>query len=88
MARVGLHGHDVALVEVQVVHVVVVTFAGVLELHFHKVGALGVARHVGKPVVGVELLVLTAYGAAAEATVAAGAEHELHILVIHLVAVL
>ena len=59
VSGVCFHGHDVALAELQVVHIVVVTFACVLELHLHEVGRLVVSRHVGKVVVGIELTVLT-----------------------------
>jgi hypothetical protein len=39
----------------------VISLTGVLELNFHKVSGLRIARHVGKPVVGVQLTILTAY---------------------------
>ena len=70
MTRVGFYGHDVALLQIQFVDVMVVAFAGVLELHFHEVGSVHVARHVGQPVVGVQLTVLTAHSLLAESTVA------------------
>ena len=38
VSRTGLYGHHVALLQFQLVHVVVVAFAGVLELHLHQVG--------------------------------------------------
>ena len=72
VAGVCLDGHDVALLQRQVVHVVVIALAGVLELHLHEVGRFLVARHVGQPVVGVELAVLSAYCLVAESAVAAG----------------
>ena len=71
MARVGLDGNDVAFLQLQLVHVVVVAFAGVLELHLYEVGIVCVARHIGKPVVGVELSVLAANGLMAQSAVAA-----------------
>ena len=43
----GLHGNDVAFLEVQVVDVVIITFARVLELHLHQVGVFCVSRDVG-----------------------------------------
>ena len=58
MTRISLHGHHVTLFQVEVVHVMVVPFAGVLELHLHQVGTLLISRHVGQPVVGVQLTVL------------------------------
>ena len=69
VTRAGLHGHDVAFLQWQVVHVVIVAFAGVLKLHLHQVGRLSVARHVGQPVVGVQLAVLSSHGSAAESAV-------------------
>ena len=60
MSGVGLHSHDVSFLEVEVVAIVVVSFSGVLELYFDKVGCLVIARHVGQPVEGVQLAVLSA----------------------------
>ena len=59
MTGVCLYRHVVALLKRQVVDVMIIALAGVLELNLHEVGALGVPRHVGKPVVGVQLTVLT-----------------------------
>ena len=64
----SLNGYNVALLQRQVVVVVVVPLSGILELHFHQVGHLVVAGDVGQPVVGVELVVLPATAAAAKAT--------------------
>ena len=72
VSRAGLHGHDVALLQRQVVHVVIVCLACVLELHLHEVGALCVAWHVGQPVVGVQLSVLSSDGGGAQSAVTAG----------------
>ena len=67
----GLDGHHVALLQFEVIHVVVIALAGMFELHLHEVGGVHVAGHVGQPVVGVQLSVLSAYGLMAEASVAA-----------------
>ena len=83
VTRIGLYGYNVSLLQVQVVHVVVVTLACILELHFHKVCALCIARYVGKPVVCVQLAVLSTYCASAESSVATIEHSEFHILVIH-----
>ena len=71
VSGIGFHSHDVALLELQVVDVVVIALSGVLELHLDEVGVVVVSRHVGQPVVGVELLVLPSAGSAAESAVAA-----------------
>ena len=68
MTRRGLHGHDVALLQRQMVTVVIVPFTGVFKLHLHQVGLLVVARDVGQPVVGIQLVILSAAAFAAEAT--------------------
>ena len=65
VAGACLNGHYVALFQRQVVHVVVVSLPGVLELHLHEVGGVLVSWHVGQPVVGVKLPVLAPYGFAA-----------------------
>ncbi len=65
VTRAGLDGHDVAFLQGEVVDVVVVAFARVLELHLDEVGGLSIARHVGQPVVGVELSVLSSDGSGA-----------------------
>ena len=84
MSGVRLHGNHIALLQVEVVHIVVISLSGVLELHLHEVGAFIVSRNVGKPVVGVQLSVLPSHGTATESSVTAMAHSEFHILVIHL----
>ena len=66
VAGSGLYGYDVALFEGNFIAVAVVTFAGVLELHFYVLAFFGIAGNVGQPVVGVQLLVLSAAAFAAE----------------------
>ena len=61
VTRTCLHSHDVALLQVEVVHIVVISLTGMLELYFHEVGGVLVARHVSQPVVGIQLAVLSAY---------------------------
>ena len=75
MARIGFDGNDVAFLQVQLVHIMVVALTGVLELHFHKVCGIDVARHVSQPVVSVQLTVLSTYGVLAKSTVTAGFHH-------------
>ena len=70
---VGLHGNDVAFLQVEVVDIMVIALAGVLKLHLDQVGRLGVARHVGQPVVGIELLVLPPHAFVGKAATATGA---------------
>ena len=69
---IRLHGHDVAFLQIQIVHIVVVTLAGILELHLYQVCRLSIARHVGQPIIGVELFVLPADATATQTTVASG----------------
>ena len=57
--RAGFDGYDVAFLERQSVVVAVVSFARILELHFHKVGRVLIAGDVGHVVVGVELFILS-----------------------------
>ena len=83
VAGVGLHGHNVALLQVESVHVVVVSLARVLELHLHEVGAELVARHVGQPVVGVQLSVLPSHGVLAQSAVLAAVYLEVVVFVVH-----
>lgn len=70
VSGISLNGNNVALSEVEIVYVVIISLAGVLKLHLNKVGALGVARNVGQPVVSVELAVLTAASSQTQTTVA------------------
>ena len=83
MARVSLHSHDVALLQVQVVHIMIISLAGILELHLHEVGALSVSWYVGEPVIGVQLSVLSAHSLITEPSVASMKHSEFHILVVH-----
>ena len=46
VTRVSFHSHYIALFEVQVVHIMVISLSGILELHFHKVGAFCVTWYV------------------------------------------
>ena len=80
VARTCLHRHDVALLQVNVVDIVVVALAGVFKLYLHEICALLVAWHVGQPVVGVELLVLSSASTVAEASVAVACYLEFHVL--------
>lgn len=70
MSRIRLNSHKVALMQVKSVDIVVVAFPCVLELHFHKVRALRVSRHVRQPVVGVQLMVLPSDAFCRESAVA------------------
>ena len=83
VTRVGFHSHYVALFEVEVIHIMVISLSGILELHFYEVGALGITWHVCEPVVCVQLSVLSSHRLAAESSVAAVPQSEFHILVIH-----
>ena len=61
MTRTGLHSHNVAFLQFQVVHIMVISLAGMLELYLHQIRRVLIARHVSQPVVGVELSILSAY---------------------------
>jgi hypothetical protein len=74
MTWIGLYSHNVALLQFQIVHIVVIALASVLELNLHEVSILSIARHVGQPVVGVQLSVLTPTSLMTESTVAAIAD--------------
>ena len=62
VTRVRLYGHDVALFQRQIVHVVVIALACMLELHLHQIRRVGIPWHVGQPVVGIQLTVLSSDG--------------------------
>ena len=53
------YGNDVAFFQRNFIAVAVITFAGIFELHFYQVAFIVIAGDVGKPVVCVELLVLS-----------------------------
>ena len=73
MSRVCLYSDYVSFFQFKIVGVVIVSLSGVLELHLNEVGSVGISRHVGKPVVGVELFVLSADGFSAQSAVAIAA---------------
>ena len=83
VSRTGFHGHPVAFFQVEFIVVVVIPFSRILELHFHKVGVVGIARHVVQPVVGVQLVVLPTAAAATESAVAVVGYLVFQIFVIH-----
>ena len=70
MPRRGLNGHDIAFLQVEVVAVVEVALAGVLELHLHQVRHVGIPRYVGQVVVDVQLAALLGAAAIAESAIA------------------
>ena len=61
MSGISLHSHDIAFLQVQLVDIVIVSLACMLELHLHQVCCFVISWHVSKPVISVELLVLSAY---------------------------
>ena len=71
VSRTGFYSHNVVFLQVEMIDVVIITFTRVLELHFDEVGRFVVSRHIGKVVVGVELLILPSYAAPAQSAVAA-----------------
>ena len=66
MSGSGFHGNNISLFQGYLVAVAVVSLPGVFELDLHQVAFFHVARYVGKPVVGVQLLVLSVAALAAE----------------------
>ena len=83
MTRVSLYRHYIALLQVEVIHIVVISLTGILELYLHEVSTFSIAGYIGKPVVCVELSVLSSYALSAQTTVAAVTHPEFHIFVIH-----
>src|SRR5574344_2005990 len=83
MTRIGFYGNNVSLLKFQAVDIVIISFTGVLELNFHKVCAPCVSGNVCKPVIGVELFVLSAYTASAKSSVTSVTYLEIHIFIIH-----
>ena len=59
VTRTCLNRHDIALVQVDVVDVVVVTLARVLELHLHEVGGFCITRDVCQVIVRIQLFILS-----------------------------
>ena len=83
VTRVSLYRHYIALLQVEVIHIVVISLTGILELYLHEVSTFSIAGYIGKPVVCVELFVLSSYALSAQTTVAAVTHPEFHIFVIH-----
>ena len=54
MTRSGLHCHHVADRKVEMGGVAEKSFAGILELHFHKLVVGHASGHVGQPVVAMQ----------------------------------
>ena len=46
VAWISFNGYDIAFLQVEAVHIVIISLACVLELHFHKVGGFRVAGNV------------------------------------------
>ena len=87
VSGVSLHRHNVTFLQIQVVHVVIIAFAGILKLNLHQVGALCIAGNVGQPVVGVQLVVLPSACATAQTAVAPRHDFQFHILVVHILVI-
>ena len=84
MTGISLNGNIVALDERQVVDIVIISLSCILELNLNEVSAFSVSRHISKPVVCIELAVLTSASVATESAVAAVPQLEFHILIIHI----
>ena len=74
------YSHGVALLQVEMIDIVIVTLSCILELHLYQVGILLVSGHVIQPVVGVELSVLPTASAVAEPAIGVAGYMELHVL--------
>ena len=61
MTRVSLHCNNISLLEVEIVDIVIVSLTCMLKLHLDEVGGFSIAWHIGQPVVGVQLLVLSSH---------------------------
>ena len=64
----SFYGHYITFFQRNFVAVAEIALTGILELNFHHVRFFGIARNIGKPVVGVQLFVLPAAAFAAEIT--------------------
>ena len=67
VSRAGFDSNDISFFQGEVVVVVVISFARILELDFHEVGCLVVAGDVGHVVECVELLILASAASGADA---------------------
>ena len=79
-----LDGNDVAFLQLQVVHIMEIALAGMLELHLHQVCGLSISRHICEPVVGVQLAILTAYSRPAQSTVASHSDGQIFCFLCHI----
>ena len=70
VARIALHSHHIALMQVELLVVQVIALSGVLELHLYIITFADILWHVAQPVIYHERLVLTAVGAEATGIVA------------------
>ena len=84
MTGISLNGNIVALDERQVVDIVIISLSCILELNLNEVSAFSVSRYISKPVVCIELAVLTSASVATESAVAAVPQLEFHIFIIHI----
>ena len=80
MSGTCFYSHGVALLQVEMIDIVIVTLSCILELHLNQVGILLVSGHVIQPVVGVELSVLPTASAVAEPAIGVAGYMELHVL--------
>ena len=85
MTRTCLHSHHIALLQIEGIDIMVISLSGVLELHFNKVCALGISRHISEPVVCIQLAVLPSAASSAESARTTVANGEFHILEVHIV---
>ena len=47
VTQVSLYSHYIALLQVEVIHIVVISLTGIFELYLHEVGAFSIAGHIG-----------------------------------------
>ena len=84
VTRTGLYGYDVAFLQGQVVDIMIVTLARMLELYLHQVGVFGITRDVSQPVISVQLSVLMTYSLMAESSVTSHLDRYFFLIISHI----
>ena len=67
---VGFYSHDIAFLQFEVVHIMIIALTGMLELNLNQIGGIDITWNISQPVVGVQLFVLSPHCLMTESAVA------------------
>ena len=68
MSRTRLDSYNISFLQMQAIGVAIISLSGILKLDFDHFLFVGITRNIGQPVIGIQLVVLTAATPATQRT--------------------